>query len=291
MTALCKTTNEHNHDLIENFLSTFDISMAVTAEQLAASFRMRYRVYCLQERFEPADRYPDGLESDEFDSHALHCLITHRETGILAAGVRLVRGNSTPHSPWLPFEKHCPGGLEPEFIQAHGIRPEKCCEISRLAVDGRFRKRLGEPGHADREGEIDTPLSGAALRTFSLLPSAGFLAATAMSDICGRPDIFAFMQPWLPRLMRRAGYAFQRSGPDVEYNGTRAVYFTRTAQTVSSFQPSLRRLYDAIQDQLAGDFALLSGEQRGPASGLPQTPRRPALMPPMGLPAAAFAGA
>jgi N-acyl amino acid synthase of PEP-CTERM/exosortase system len=160
----------------------------------------------------------------------------------------------------LPFEKHCPDSIAPDFFRAQGLKRESVCEISRLAVDKRFRRRPGaqDPQSAEAE-EGGVLFSEQEIRTFPLIATAGFLAATALTEITDNTDVFALMEPYLPRLMRRAGYSFQRAGEDVDYHGTRAAYFCKTEWAISKLRPELRELYDAIHARIDQSYRVLDG--------------------------------
>src|SRR5690606_32062710 len=43
-----------------------------TPALLEASYRLRYQVYCRERGFLPAECYPDEIETDAFDAHAVH---------------------------------------------------------------------------------------------------------------------------------------------------------------------------------------------------------------------------
>jgi len=64
--------------LTENFQRYFSVDLATTQEQKNAVYHIRYRVYCDEFHYEPADRFPDEREFDVYDDNSLHCLITHR---------------------------------------------------------------------------------------------------------------------------------------------------------------------------------------------------------------------
>ncbi len=49
-----------------------------------------------------------------------------------------------------------------------------------------------------------------------------------MAELSGRPMMFAVMEPFLPRLLRRSGMLFERMGSDLNYHGIRALYVTDT---------------------------------------------------------------
>ena len=92
MTALRESSPKHASNLVDDFLRYFDMEFAATPEQRSAVYGVRYNVYCLEEQYEPASRYPDRQETDEYDDRSLHCLITHRSSGIHAGCVRVVSG-------------------------------------------------------------------------------------------------------------------------------------------------------------------------------------------------------
>jgi N-acyl amino acid synthase of PEP-CTERM/exosortase system len=234
-----------NQSLSERFHQYFDVDFAHSREQKSAVFGIRYRVYCEEFRFEPGQLFPDKMERDEFDERSLHCLITHRSTGKPAGAVRLVGTEDRRGKNLLPFERNCPGSLAPDFLSKRQLQRESMCEISRLVVDRPFRRRPGEHAtHLGVPNAIDFTLQEK--RSFSLIAIAGFLAATALTDVSGRTDVFAMMDPSLSQLMTRAGMEFTRAGKDLDYHGQRAPYYIRTEWALEKMHPSLRELYDSI---------------------------------------------
>lgn len=251
MTAKRKSSPDHASNLIADFQRYFQVEFASTPAQRAAVYGLRYRVYCLEEKFEPATRFPSGLETDEHDARSLHCLITHRSSGLHAGCVRVV---SPGADNLLPFEQHCPSSIEPAFYQSRDVDLGSRCEISRLAVDGGFRRRFSDRSPGFMGLHNGPRFTREEARILPLIATAGFLAATALTDLSGQREVFALMEPHLPRLMRRVGYKFQRAGHDVDYNGTRAPYFIRTQWAIKDLRPELRELYDAIYSGLAGAY-------------------------------------
>ena len=74
MTALRKVETEvQKASLADNFKQFFDVDFAVSREQKNAVYGVRYRVYCEEHKYEPADRFPNHMEQDEFDEKSLHC--------------------------------------------------------------------------------------------------------------------------------------------------------------------------------------------------------------------------
>jgi N-acyl amino acid synthase of PEP-CTERM/exosortase system len=239
--------------LAENFLQYFDVAFAVSPAQKREVFHIRFNVYCTEFNYEDASSFPSGEEIDEFDEHSYHALITHKGSGLPAGCVRMVKTTGDRGSDPLPFEKHCPGTLDESFIEGLELDRQTVCEISRLAVDGTFRRRPGEKD--TRYGEIDgLDATQHERRTFALIAVACFLSATAMTSLAGRTNVFAMMEPFLPKLMARSGINFQRAGEDVDYHGIRAPYFIRTQWALDGMLPELRELYDAIHGRISEDF-------------------------------------
>ena len=141
------------HTLAENFLRYFDVAYAASARQKSEVFGIRYSVYCDEFQYEPAHLFPNHEETDEFDADSVHALITHKSSSTPAGCVRLVKPVGDAGEGLLPFEKHCAHSLDEAYIASLGLDRASVCEISRLAVDGSFRRRAGEK--VTRYGEVD----------------------------------------------------------------------------------------------------------------------------------------
>ena len=233
----------------ETFLQYFDLALATTPAQLDSIGRIRYRVYCEEFGYESADAFPDCIERDEFDTNSLHCLVTHKPTGTAAGCVRVVK---TLGSESLPFEKYCAESLDQEFLASNPMPRETVCEVSRLAVDGMFRRRSGEK--STRFGGLhSSDISQQELRTYPLIAVSCFLAANIMADLSGRNNLFAMMEPFLPRLLKRSGIHFTKVGSDLDYHGLRAPYFVTTPAVRDNVVAELAELYRAIEGLLEQD--------------------------------------
>lgn len=236
-----------NQTLVENFEDYFSVDFAVTPEQKRKIFSIRYNVYCNEFKYQPPENYPDKQEIDEFDDYSLHCLITHKESNTPAGCVRLVPTTGISYESILPFEKFCAESLDSQFIKGLNLERETICEISRLAVDGIFRRRTGET--LTRFGDV-LNFTDLEKRTFSLIAVAGFLASTALTELSGRTNVFAMMEPFLPRLLKRSGILFQRAGKDIDYHGIRAPYFIKTQSALDNMDPDLKVLYIWLKEQV-----------------------------------------
>ncbi len=233
--------------LTEAFLNYFDVDLVASSQQQERVAELRYRVYCEEFNYEPAEAFVDRREIDRFDEHAMHCIITHRGSGEAAGCVRLIHATAQ-HI--LPLEHYCLGSVFTEYIEPLVEERERVCEVSRLAVDPAFRRRPGE--RHTRLGEFDAmDCCHQERRTFSLISIAAVLSGFAMSSITGRQSIYTMMESNLPRLLRRAGILMQQAGEPMEYHGRRAAYFISTDVALTNMREDLLVMYQAIYERLS----------------------------------------
>jgi N-acyl amino acid synthase of PEP-CTERM/exosortase system len=235
--------------IAEIFSQYFQVDLAKDADSLDKVQFIRYRVYCEEFGYESNEQCPGQRERDEYDDSSVHCLITHRPSGTPAACVRMVPTPSDKPQSALPFEKHCGESLNYDLISQMRLNRERICEVSRLAVDRSFRRRPGE--HSTRLGNTaQYAVTAEERRSFPFIATAAYLAATSLTRRLDRPNVFAMMEPFLPRLLRRGGIHFTRVGTDTDYHGTRAAYFTQTERVLDEMPDEIRDLYLVIEDQL-----------------------------------------
>ena len=233
--------------LAEAFLNYFDIDLVATQAERDRVGRLRYRVYCEEFGYEPAEKFPDGRETDRFDDHSLHCIITHRRSGETAGCVRLICATDQ-HT--LPLEAYCLPHVFVDYLDPLAAERNRVCEVSRLAVDPAFRRRPGET--LTRLGAFDAlDCDEQERRTFSLISIAAVLAGFAMSSLTDRTRIFTMMEANLPRLLRRAGINMELAGDAMEYHGQRSAYFVTTDSALNTMRSDLHVMYDAIYGRLA----------------------------------------
>jgi len=236
--------------LAENFNEYFRVSLAVTEEEKLEAYKTRYRVYCEEFEYEEKENFTSEMEKDDFDDISYHCLITHRSSGYTAACVRLVPASTatTPHA-LLPLEKHCSSALSDESCTLLKGDRTDLGEISRLAVDATFRRRESEK--SARFGNLYAlKFEEAEQRLFPIIAVSAFLATTALAKHFERNMVFAMMEPFLPRLLKRSGFMFERAGENMDYHGIRAPYVIETSAAYEGIKPELKELYDVVYQQL-----------------------------------------
>lgn len=231
--------------LLDTFMQHFSVELALSSVQKQEIYRIRYRVYCKEFKFESVEQFPDRQESDEYDSVARHCLIRHRRTGQPAGCVRLVPATEM----LLPVEKYCASVLDRERVEPWLEDRNRLCELSRLAVDSAFRQRDGES--LSRVGDVlPIKFTPQEIRSCSLISVALILTGVALTEKEQRPNIFAVMEPFMPRMMDRVGIRFQRVGKEIDYHGIRAPYCITTQLMLDGMLPEYRDLYQWIRESL-----------------------------------------
>jgi len=102
-----------------------------TEEDLEQVYRLRYYIYCLEKGFEPKEKYPDGIEMDEYDVYSIHFVAKVFDEAVGTA--RLILNNPLG----FPAEKYCKAD-----ITAFSVKKEQKFEISQITVINKFVKEL-----------------------------------------------------------------------------------------------------------------------------------------------------
>ena len=202
---------------MESYENFFEITPAETAEQLMASFRLRYEVYCVENSFEDPRLNPYGMETDAYDSRALHSLLKRRGSGEAVGTVRLVLPlqRRSKEDIGLPIRDVC----EHELLERNNsVLPwARTAEISRFAVSKKFGSRATELTPSAQFTD-DLP----AIKRRVPYASLGLMQAiVAMAAKSGVTHLCAVMEPCLLRMLARLGIHFTPLGPQVAFHGLR----------------------------------------------------------------------
>ena len=196
-------------DPLNRFNAYFKLVSANTRTLMEAAFALRYQVYCIERKFEDPAEQMGGLETDQFDRHAVHSLLFHRSCDEAIGTARLILPEARPNC--LPIQ---------QLLKKHGLNAadyfpsEATAEISRFAVSKQFRRRdLG----------TEAPLSAEAERE-----RRGYLPCLGLVQILLRQSIDlgveywgAVMEPQLLRWLAMLGICFEPIGPMVSHHGLR----------------------------------------------------------------------
>lgn len=211
-------------------------------------FALRHGVYCEELGFEPTR--PDGRESDAFDDRSVHAYIRHAASGAMAGTVRLVSASHAEEL--LPMEVHCDAALAKATLRPSDFPRAEVCEISRLAVPARFRRRATDRFEGAATGAIDVAAySSSELRCFPWIAIALYFSAAALSRHSGRRHVFVMVEPRLARAMQFVGIDFRQVGPTIDFHGQRAPHYIDRDRLSEGLSPGFRHLLRVVDDALA----------------------------------------
>jgi N-acyl amino acid synthase of PEP-CTERM/exosortase system len=220
---------------------------ALNDELKRAAYRIRHAVYCEELGYEPLR--PDGLESDEYDAHAAHCLLRSVSDPRYVGCIRLVfPRRDDPHRP-LPFELLCESTLDRTLVDPSRLPRERMAEVSRLAVVRQYRRRKGEatrPG-----GDIDDNDFGTPDRPrFPYIPVGLYLGMIAQARRYGIETLFVLTEPRLASHLSRLGVRLTRVGAPVDHRGMRVPSMLRVEVVIDGFGAFVRPLFDVIAGEI-----------------------------------------
>ena len=180
---------------------------------LAASYSLRYQVYCHERQFLPAADYPARFELDAYDAQSVHLGVLNT-VGELVATARLVQ----PGQDGLPLLHHCtffPGETPLDDPSRRVV------EISRLSVSRKYNRRAGD-GFYGLQGP--TSRTAAERRGGGEIVMAIYKAIYQVSKRRGFTHWVIAAERALRRLVARYGFPFKAIGPETDYYGQVSPY-------------------------------------------------------------------
>lgn len=209
---------------------------------LTESYRLRFQVYCRERRFLDANRYPDGLEIDTFDQHAVHLGVVD-DWGTLVATARLVRRTSDG----LPMFGHC------SVLRRHPVLADPdapLVEVSRLAVSRASVAHAAETGAGTSRVDGKTRRRSARFEMITVLYREIYQA----SKRHGFTHWLAATEPSLQRLLTKFRCPFIQVGPLTDYFGLVAPYLLEVtewdAEILRGDAPALSSFFDGLEARL-----------------------------------------
>ena len=82
--------------------SIYEVILADTEESKEIHFKLRYKVFCLEKGYEDAKKFPDEMEKDKYDGHAIHFIVRHKLSRQWVGAFRIIMGRL----PKLPIHQH-----------------------------------------------------------------------------------------------------------------------------------------------------------------------------------------
>jgi len=127
-----------NNNISDHFNKYFEMVPAISDELKNEVYKLRYQVFCIDNKIFNSGYYPDGLEFDEFDQQSIHYLIRHRKSGKYAATTRLILPDTNNPEKPFPLEEYCE--IDNVAVMRH-IKREDLGEVSRFCVSEEFNRR------------------------------------------------------------------------------------------------------------------------------------------------------
>ena len=246
------SSSENTLDLGAGFSQYFDLVPALDQDACQTIFRIRHDVYCRDLGYESVRE--DGLETDDYDRHSLHCLLRTAGPERVPVGcVRIVLAKPEDPAAPLPFERTCAAALDRSKIDPAQVPRERVTEVSRLAVVSRFRRRKGEENQPISIGDQDF---GSVLHArFPFIPVGLYLGSIALALHHGIDHLFMLTEPRLALHFRRIGFVIDQIGGPVEHRGVRVPSLLRAVETVEGLRSNLRGMYDVIDSSIKNAYA------------------------------------
>jgi N-acyl amino acid synthase of PEP-CTERM/exosortase system len=222
--------------LLERFNSQFEVLPANTLERVRTAQRIRYQVYCVEHCHESSD-HPDGMEMDEFDSHAVQSLLISRGTKTALGTVRLILPQPDALDRSFAIQRVMDDASLREF---RALPLHSTGEVSRFSISRQLRRSVDGTQHA-----ADIGNSGPLMRL-------GLIQALVrMSKEHGITHWCAAMEPTLLRMLSAMAIRFEPIGPLIEYHGLRQPAYCVLADVLDAVRAERPTFWSILTDGCA----------------------------------------
>lgn len=238
--------------LLERFMQEFKFKLCATLEEKEKVYHLRHNIYCEELQYEEPSDPIKKLEYDIHDQNSIHCLIEHNRTGIIAGCVRVVIPNHQCPQPLnqLPLQSYGGKSLTHPELHPDKLKKDSYYEISRLAVNRLFRSKARN-NNIITEIFNDIEFTSEEKKLFPILSSSLFITGYALGRSLGKTQVFAMMEPSLPRLLSLTGFHFTKVGETIDFHGRRSAYYIDKQKAESGLKKNLMPLYLHIQKTLS----------------------------------------
>jgi len=241
MKTFVEFTRLHKH-----FQTYFEVVPAVTDELVREAQKIRHDVYCQELGWEPIS--PDGLETDDFDAHSLHCLLRSRTRNKYIGCIRLVLPNDSGSGVNLPIQDTCLGVLDAGHPDPLALKSRQVAEVSRLAIAADYRRRRNEQGRPVSFGDRESVKQER--RKFPYIPVALYLGMLEMASRNDIKTLYILTEPLLAKHFSRLGGKLQQVGQGVEHRGLRKPYTMDVDKVLNEARWMLRPLIRTIRKEV-----------------------------------------
>jgi len=232
-------------DLLRQFDRHFKTVTADTPDLLPLAQRIRYQVYCVENRYLNADEHSDALERDEFDSHSVHSLLVERKTGDALGTVRLVL--PLQHAPQNSFAVQRLSD-HPLLKGSRDLPLHATGEVSRFSLLKESGRRVAA-ARALGGARTERSDSETALHPCGPLMRLGLLQMLVrMSVQNGITHWLAVMEPKVIRMLSAMGLQFEALGGMVDYHGWRQPCFCNLFEMLEHMKQDRPAFWNVLTD-------------------------------------------
>ncbi len=222
----------------------FPSQLVENLRKMKKLYALRYKVYCEQKGFLDPAKYPDNLETDIYDQHALH-FGAFDDLGNALGTLRLVKNSDYG----FPMLRHCEINVPDSILKTAG-------EISRLAVSKSIRKRKddGQYGMAVKGGAVDempkTRRKNNRRRHRPDIVVGLYKKLYQESKLQGITHWLAAMEPTLLKLLKRFYFHFEPIGPEIDYYGSVRPYMVSLESVENQVYVNSKEFYASFVEGL-----------------------------------------
>jgi N-acyl amino acid synthase of PEP-CTERM/exosortase system len=232
-------------DILRHFDAVFSEAPALSAEDLTDTFRLRYLVYCLDRGFEDAQSCPSGLEYDDYDQHASHCLLRDRHGKRPLGTVRVVTTTGAAEGiESLPLAEYASAESMDVLRSLPGA---STAEVSRFAISRSARDILRQSAEA-AEARFGT--AGESQRPYDkLLPYMALGLFRGIIRVSMRRELTHWClaaEPSLIRRLRSLGLHLRPVGPLIEHRGLRQICYAEITELLARVEAERPEIWDVM---------------------------------------------
>lgn len=232
--------------LRNHFRNYFQVVPALTPDLVREAQMIRHDVYCSELGWEPIS--PDGLEKDEHDEKAIHCLLKAVRGQRYIGCVRLVLPVAEDKNCVLPIQVSCKGKLYEGHPDLEAISRGEVAEVSRLAILSDYRRRKHEKYRPVYLDEDDYSLKGK--RRFPYIPVGLYIGMLYLAEYHGIKKLYILTEPLLAVHFSRLGGNLAAVGTAIEHRGKRKPYVMDVEDVLKNANFFLRPLMRTIRKDI-----------------------------------------
>ncbi|MDE2183589.1 MAG: PEP-CTERM/exosortase system-associated acyltransferase [Alphaproteobacteria bacterium] len=217
----------------------FSCAVADTPELIRTAYQTRYQVYCLENAYENATDFPDGLETDKYDSHSEHSVLTYRPTADTIGTVRLILPD---HDPRL-------GPAAQRILEYSGSTPfplSTTAEVSRFSLCKRHPRGEGQMRRTIRDATANDDVF--TMHTGPMMSLGLIQGAVRMTMRHRITHWCAIIEPRFLRMLAAMGIHFIPVGPLVEHHGVRQPCYCHVDSVLRFVRHERPSFWDVLTD-------------------------------------------